>query len=91
MSDDTSRDDWESQPEKTFVPVKGDCGHFYVVPVARLQDGGEFHCSVCGQADRFDEEGLREAQAQLEELKQQESPHGFASRLKDFITKGKGD
>ncbi len=85
MSNASTPTDWASTPETTQVPVRGDCGHIYLVPLARLADGAEFHCSTCGQADRFDEEAVKATIEELAELQKEEGTEGFAARVGAFL------
>jgi len=87
MSDQQANADWTSDPEMTEVPVRGDCGHVFTVPIARMKDGAEFNCPVCGQADSFDEEDLASAEEDLAQLQETEGAEGFAARLRSFIGK----
>lgn len=68
MSDIPLNSGWTAEAEKTSIPVRGDCGHSFPVPIARLQDGAPFECPICGQPDRVDEAALLAARTQLAEL-----------------------
>ena len=76
-------------PEKAHVLVRGDCDHIFPVPLARLGDGAEFVCPVCGQTDRFDEDALQAAQEELEELRSKGPLHELGQRVSDFFSNQK--
>jgi hypothetical protein len=78
------------EPEKTEVPIKGECGHLYTVPLARLQDGAEFTCPLCGQPDRFDEAAVNDAKGKFAKLGEAEPRDGIARRISAFLGSNKG-
>lgn len=47
------------------IPVKGDCGHEFEIPIGGFED--EFTCPVCGAQDRFSEEQVAKLRAQITE------------------------
>jgi hypothetical protein len=74
------------EPEETEVPIKGECGHLYRVPLARLRDGADFTCPFCGQPDRFDEAAVREAQEKFAKLGESEPRGGLARKISSFLS-----
>lgn len=54
-------------PEELPIPVKGDCGHDFSVPLARL-DGEEFACPICGEADRLDAVAVEATRKDVEKM-----------------------
>ncbi len=45
------------------IPVTGDCGHKFDVPIAGLED--EFTCPDCGAKDRFSEDQISGIRAEV--------------------------
>lgn len=45
------------------IPVTGDCGHKFDVPLAGLESA--FQCPVCGAEDRFSEEQVNSILVQV--------------------------
>lgn len=72
-------------PEMTFYPVHGDCGHIYTVPLARLEDGKEFTCPVCGQADHFDADAINAAREELDKLAEEAPLEGTRKAIREML------
>lgn len=81
--------DWSGEPEKTQVPVRGDCGHIFTVPLLRLQDGAEFKCPVCGQADSIDAEALRAAEEELASLSEKGTMTDYTRGIGAFLERAR--
>ena len=45
------------------IPVTGDCGHKFEIPIARADE--EFECPICGATDRLSEEQVQSVAAQI--------------------------
>ena len=77
-------------PDKAHVLVTGDCGHTFPVPLARLEDGADFTCHICGQVDRLDEEALRVAKEELAEMRAKGPLHELGQLVSDFFERIEG-
>jgi hypothetical protein len=76
-------------PDKTLVPVEGDCGHVFKVPLARLEDGMEFACPECGQTDSFDEADIEAAKKDVEKFNAEAPSDLMGSVLGKFLSRKK--
>lgn len=47
------------------IPVTGDCGHKFEIPITGFED--EFECTVCGAKDRFNPDQIASIRAQIRE------------------------
>ena len=74
-------------PEKTHVLVRGDCEHIFPVPLARLEDGADFVCPVCGETDRLDEEALQVAKEDLDKLEATGPLNELGKLVSDFMSR----
>ncbi|WP_422357886.1 hypothetical protein [Qipengyuania flava] len=45
------------------IPVTGDCGHKFEIPIARADE--EFECPICGARDRLSDEQVASVVAQV--------------------------
>ncbi|MCK9540503.1 MAG: hypothetical protein M0R03_00550 [Novosphingobium sp.] len=90
MSGNIASIDWAADPENIQVPVRADCGHIFPVAVARMLDGGEFTCLVCGATDRFDEEALRVARQEVAGLREKNGANSFTSLIDEVLAKAPG-
>lgn len=84
MSDDLTLE-WSGEPDKTEIPVRGDCGHIFTTALARLQDGAEFQCPVCGEFDRFDDNAISQAKEILSKMGEKGPLDSFAARVNAFL------
>lgn len=76
-------------PDTTLVPVEGDCGHVFKVPLARLEDGKEFTCPECGQTDSFDEADIEAAKKDVEKFNAETPSDLMGTVLGKFLTRKK--
>ena len=90
MSDKQTQLTGAVDPEKAHVLVTGDCGHNFPVPLARLEDGADFTCPTCGQVDRLDEEAVRVAKEELEQMRARGPLHELGQLVSDFFEKSEG-
>lgn len=87
MSDVPVNPDWTADAETTSIPIRGDCGHNFPVPLARLQDGVPFDCPVCGQSDRVDEAALLAARDQLAALADTCGSDSLAALIRQILAR----
>jgi hypothetical protein len=71
-------------PEELPIPVKGDCGHDFSVPLARL-DGQEFLCPVCGATDNLDEAAVEATRKDIEKLVADGTLGNLANVVKAYL------
>lgn len=87
MSDNESPEAGMTDPEKNHVLVRGDCGHIFPVPLARLEDGADFTCPACGEVDRLDEEALQAAREDLAGLRAKGPLNELGKIVSDFVSR----
>jgi hypothetical protein len=76
-------------PDKTLIPVEGDCGHVFKVPLARLEDGQEFACPECGQTDSFDEADIEAAKKDVAKFNSDTPRDLMVTVLGNFLSRKK--
>lgn len=76
-----------AQAETISIPVQGDCGHAFVVPLARLLDGQPFTCPVCGQPDQIDDDAIHQAEPQLRKLRESKEVDGLDAIIGAILAK----
>lgn len=81
----TGRNVWVVDPEQITIPILGDCGHEMQVALARVGDGQEFACPVCGAKDRLDEAAVEACRAEIDRLVQDGKVGGVANVVKAFL------
>lgn len=81
----TERHHWIVDPEELKIPVRGDCGHEMLVPLARAGDGVEFECPICGQKDRLDEEAVKACRAEVEQQIAAGKLEGVGNVMKAYL------
>jgi len=67
------------------VPVTGDCGHKFEIPIARIDD--EFECPTCGQPDRFSDEQIASIKDQIRTAAGNFGAEEIAKSLGDHLAK----
>jgi len=83
--------DLTSQPEKTSIPVRGECGHVFTAPLARMRDGAEFKCPVCGQPDRFDDDAVRRQKEAFAKMRAEGTLDEMAAQISEYLSAGEGE
>lgn len=73
--------------EKLHIPIRADCGHAFPVPLARLEDGREFTCPVCGRIDNLDADAREAAKAEIAALRAQGKVDHLSSIVGSTIDK----
>jgi hypothetical protein len=68
------------------VPVTGDCGHKFEIPITRIED--EFECPDCGHMDRFTDEQIASINAQIRDAAVRAGTEKVAEVWNDAIAKG---
>lgn len=79
------RDVWVVDPEQITIPIQGDCGHEMNVALARVGDGQEFPCPVCGQMDRLDQEAVQACRAAIDQMVEEGKVGGVANLVKAYL------
>lgn len=81
----TERHHWVVDPEELTIPIRGECGHEMAVPLARVGDGQEFTCPVCGQKDRLDAEAIEACRAEIDTLAAEGKVGGVANVMRAYL------
>ena len=81
----TEKHHWVVDPEELTIPIRGDCGHEMAVPLARVGDGEEFACPVCGAKDRLDDAAIAACRAEIDALAANGQVDGVAAVMKAYL------
>jgi hypothetical protein len=76
---------WVVDPEQITIPIMGDCGHEMQVALARVGDGQEFACPVCGATDSLDQEAVQACRAEIDRMVEDGKVGGVANVVKAFL------